>query len=621
MNSNAADILAELGIRSPSIAPGRYYAVCPKCSASRKPAHQKLECLGITIDDDGVHWGCNHCDFRGGKRFATNGASGRGDPQFEAIYDYVDETGALLFQVCRKPRKAGFLQRKPDGKGGFIWKAGDVRKVLYRLPELIEATASDRVVLLVEGEKDCENLRAIGMPATCSPGGASEPGKASKWRTEYSEILRGADLVVIPDHDAPGYAHAECAAKTTIGIAKRVRVLRLADHWLDCPQGGDVSDWLAAGHTREELDQLVASAPECKAQTVSGRGQQQQLNGLLSDRLVYERVADVPAVPVEWIWPGRIARRKLTLIAGDPGVGKSQITCDVTARISTGAEWPDGNRAPLGSTIILSAEDSVGDTLRPRLEAAKADLERVHVLKGAITAEGAVRSFALQSDLRLLGEKLSELGDVANVIIDPLTSYMGKIDSHRTTDVRGVLEPLADFADRYKVSVLAVTHPPKATQAKALHAITGSLAFVAAARLVFIAVEEPETERRLLLPVKNNLGPLASGIGFSLAQVAIGDGIHTSHVVWDSAPVTVTASEALWAAADAAKNHAARDEAEGFLKDALAAGAALAQDVKEKASAADISERTLRRARKSLGIIVTKDGYQGKTQWSLPNES
>src|SRR6266404_4685709 len=115
--------------------------------------------------------------------------------------------------------------------------------------------------------------------------------------------------------------------------------------------------------------------------------------------------------------------------------------------------------------------------------------------------------------------------------------------------------------------------------------------------------------------------PLASGIGFSLAQVAIGDGIHTSHVVWDSAPVTVTASEALWAAADAAKNHAARDEAEGFLKDALAAGAALAQDVKEKASAADISERTLRRARKSLGIIVTKDGYQGKTQWSLPNES
>jgi predicted ATP-dependent serine protease len=336
------------------------------------------------------------------------------------------------------------------------------------------------------------------------------------------------------------------------------------------------------------------------------------------DRLVYERVADVPAVPVDWVWASRIARRKLTLIAGDPGVGKSQITCDITARISYGSEWPDFGTAPSGSTIILSAEDSVGDTLRPRLEAAGADLKRVHVLKAAVAAGGRLRSFSLQSDLALLGEKVTELGDVVAIVVDPITSYMGKIDSHRTTDVRGVLEPLADFADRHDVSVLAVTHPPKATQAKALHAITGSLAFVAAARLVFIAVEESETERRLLLAVKNNLGAMAQGLGFSLAPVDIGDGISTSRVVWDSAPVTMSANQALWAAAEDSKNHAARDEAKQFLTEALSAGAVPAKDIERDAKKAGISARTLRRAREDLEVVVSKDGYQGEWQWRLP---
>jgi putative DNA primase/helicase len=157
------------------------------------------------------------------------------------------------------------------------------------------------------------------------------------------------------------------------------------------------------------------------------------------------------------------------------------------------------------------------DTLCPRLEAAGADLERVRALK-AVIAEDKQRTFSLQADLTALGEKVRAIGDVSLVIIDPITSYMGKIDSHQTTDVRGVLVPLAAFAEKFNVAVLAITHPPKASQVKALHAITGSLAFVAAARLVFIAVEEPETSsgRRLLLAVKNNLGPPAAGLGFHL---------------------------------------------------------------------------------------------------------
>jgi putative DNA primase/helicase len=107
------------------------------------------------------------------------------------------------------------------------------------------------------------NLARIGIVATCNPGGAAPANaKRPKWRVEYNEMLRGADVVILPDNDAPGYTHATAIAVMTSGTAKRVRTLALAQHWPECPVGGDVSDWLRAGHTREELDALIAQAPE-----------------------------------------------------------------------------------------------------------------------------------------------------------------------------------------------------------------------------------------------------------------------------------------------------------------------------------------------------------------------
>jgi predicted ATP-dependent serine protease len=244
--------------------------------------------------------------------------------------------------------------------------------------------------------------------------------------------------------------------------------------------------------------------------------------------LVWDRMADIEAEAVQWVWPGRIARGKLTLIAGDPGLGKSQIAVDLIARITATEKYPDGVTAPSGSALILTAEDAAGDTVRPRLEAAGADLTRVYRLKAAVLREGVktgVVTFSLQRDLAALTAKVREIGDVALVVVDPITSYMGdKIDSHRTTDVRAVLEPIAGWAEQNRIAVLGITHPPKAAPAKAIHALVGSIAYVAAARLVFLVVEEPETKRRLLLPVKNNLGALAPGLAYMLAQTLVGKG-------------------------------------------------------------------------------------------------
>ena len=261
----AAEILQERGITLQSYDRGRYYTTCPQCSASRLKEHRANKVLGITIDGSGVQWGCNHCAWTGGGYYSGK-ANGHDRSNIIATYDYVDENGEILFQVCRKANKE-FPQRRPDGKGGWIWNTIGVRKVLYRLPELIEAIAAGHPMLIIEGEKDVDAAWRLGLAATCNPGGASEPGKKTKWRKEYSETLRGADVIILPDNDDAGRAHADEIARMSSGIAKRVRVLELAAHWPEvaAKKGGDISDGLTAGHTREELDALIEAAPDYAA--------------------------------------------------------------------------------------------------------------------------------------------------------------------------------------------------------------------------------------------------------------------------------------------------------------------------------------------------------------------
>ena len=244
-----------------------------------------------------------------------------------------------------------------------------------------------------------------------------------------------------------------------------------------------------------------------------GAGQQEQQQEQHASRVHILEANMVEQKPVNWLWPGRLAAGKQTLIAGDPGTGKSHIGIDIGARITRGTTWPDGSAPRTGNYLILSAEDAANDTICPRLEAAGADLSRVKLLQAIVEPNGRQRSFSLQRDLEALGNALANIGGVVAILIDPITAYMGGIDSHRTTDVRSTLEPLDRFAEACGVAVFAVTHPPKSSTGKAIHAFTGSLAFVAAARLAFVAVEETETGRFLLLPVKSNLGPKADGIG------------------------------------------------------------------------------------------------------------
>jgi hypothetical protein len=172
-------------------------------------------------------------------------------PVIKAIYDYKDESGNLLYQSVRYDPKS-FRQRQPDGKGGWIWsmKEPAVRLVPYRLPELLTGDPA-RWVFITEGEKDVDNLAAVGMTATTNVAGAG------KWRSEYAEHLRGRLVCILPDNDKAGVEHAQEVAQSLVFIATEVRILRLPN----LPPKGDVSDWLQAGGDAMKLLGLVASAP------------------------------------------------------------------------------------------------------------------------------------------------------------------------------------------------------------------------------------------------------------------------------------------------------------------------------------------------------------------------
>jgi putative DNA primase/helicase len=383
------------------------------------------------------------------------------------------------------------------------------------------------------------------------------------------------------------------------------------------------------------------SNPELRAAMTELKQQQQQDRATLhpadptpktdeaatGPRLISRRAADIVPKRIDFLWPGRIARGKHTAIAGEPGDGKSQLTIYVAARVSRGEEWPCGEgRAPIGNVIIFNAEDGADDTLVPRLKAAGANMARVHIVSAVQEGRGR-RTFNLQADIALLERKIAEIENVVLVIIDPISSYMGKTDSHKNAEVRGALEPVSEMAERLQVAVLSVTHFSKfgaGTNTKALHRFIGSIAFVGAPRAAFAVIEDADNEGRMLfLHAKNNMAPKPQGLAYRLVQTLVdgagGQAIVASYVVWDSEPVSVSADDAL-RATDSGVDRSAATEAEEFLRDKLSAEPVSAKEGEEHARALGIAPRTLARARKKLGVVAEKGGLKEGWTWRLPPE-
>lgn len=348
-------------------------------------------------------------------------------------------------------------------------------------------------------------------------------------------------------------------------------------------------------------------------------------NGHLEDGAVFVPLSMVRPRAVEWHWNGRIPLGKVTLIVGDPGLGKSWLTQDLAARTSRAAAWPDAGFAPAGHVVILTAEDGLDDTVVPRLLAMGADLERIDALT-AIRERGQERPVSLATDVAQLEQAISRIETnydrhLRLVVIDPVTAYLGRgTDSHVDADVRGVVAPLAQLAERHGCAVVAVMHLNKGSQNRALYRPGGSIAFVAAARSVLAVTADPDapdSPRRFLVPLKMNLASKPPTLAFAIAGDPAG-------IEWEPDAVQgVDAESALRGpSSEQAEPGGAREEAIEFLRQELAEGERPAEELRRLSERLGIASRTLDRAKHDLGVAARREtfGKGGRWLWSIERQ-
>lgn len=325
------------------------------------------------------------------------------------------------------------------------------------------------------------------------------------------------------------------------------------------------------------------------------------------------RVSDVQPEKISWLWQGYIPARKLTLIDGDPGDGKSTMSLDLAARVSTGTPMPDGSPGVLGDVVVLSAEDGVSDTIRPRLDAAQANTKRIAVLDEIITEDGTARPVELPADLIHLERVIRDSG-AKLVTIDPLMAFLAGVDSHNDQSVRRALHPLSKLAEATGAAIVVVRHLNKGSGSKALYRGGGSIGIAGAARAVHLVAADPDDEtRRLLAPVKMNIATKPPTMAYRL----VSDELHgCARVEWDGA-VSATADDLV--NIEPAEERREKVTATDFLREALANGARRSREVEEEAEEMyGISKRTLMRARAGLEIKAYQlptEGRKGRHEW------
>lgn len=543
-----------------------------------------------------------------------------------ATYDYTDEKGRILFQAVRYEPK-DFKQRKPDGKGGWLWKLGDVRRVLYRLPEVL--AASD--VLIVEGEKDVETARKLGFVATTNMGGAG------KWKAEYSASLLAKDVTVIADADEPGRNHARQVASALYLRAASLKVIEKLPSLFDAK---DLTEWVAEGNDADALRKLIAATPEwnpdATAASVSAvdAGPFYFTIGAFLQRapdmetvLELQPFDSIEAKPVSWLWRDRIPHRKLTVFSGDPDCGKTCVLIDVIARFTSGRGFPDAEKEiEPGSVLILNAEDDPGDTLKPRLIAAGADLSRIFFVKGITIRQGAKkaeREFAFDSDLKILEDKISERPEIALVAVDPVSNYLGKVNIDRTQEVRRVLAPLQGMCDRKNVGTIALLHFSKRSDVSALGKVGGSVATTAVARSVLLFSKVPNSDTTaepeyVMCLGKGNLTKRKTGLSYKLVDNVQPTGT-VPVVQWDEKPVTDSANSLLSPATTESNKPDRKTKATAFLREYLADGARKSSETIAVAKFQGISGAAVFEAKERLGARSFKSG--GEWWMELPADN
>jgi hypothetical protein len=322
------------------------------------------------------------------------------------------------------------------------------------------------------------------------------------------------------------------------------------------------------------------------------------------------RVSSVQPEPVKWLWRPWLPDGCLSVLDGDPGLGKSTLTLDLAARVTRGWVMPPGSGGgpvPPGTVLLLSAEDSLPHTIRPRLDAAGADSDRVDYLK-AVHFGGRSRPPILPGDLKLVADVIKDRA-VRLMIVDPLMAFLGDDhDAHKDQDIRRCLHPLSVLAEQLGVAILLLRHLNKLNGGAALYRGGGSIGITGAARAALVVGRDPDDpDTRVLAMNKSNLGPMPSSLAYRLEP----DG-DTTKVGWIG-ETELTRDDILWHATahgPAAKGRPddALQTAARWLADVLSGEPVPADELRERSRAAGLSWRTVQSAKTDLEVRSFKIG-------------
>jgi len=455
---------------------------------ARCPAHQdKHQSLSVGDGDKGVvvhcHAGCTpdevmHALALEVKDLFYEEAESQAETP-EAVYAYQDRDGRPVYEVVRMPGKR-FYQRAV-GPDGPVYNLRGVDRVLYRLPEVLEAVGN-RKVFVVEGEKDVEAIRKVKGVATCSAGGAGS------WQPAFSDVLQGAHVIVVADKDDAGREYAQDVATSLEGKATSITMV-------EAKTGKDAYDHLSAGYG---LGDFVPVGEEV-------------YNGIEMIRADQVEIRDV-----EWV-PGfenMIAYGAISALIGMPGVNKSTWACQVAATVTNAGD---------AALLVLSGEDSPDRVIRPRLQAAHAKLELCHFVTKKV--EGAEGMVLLPSDVFLLERAVVKTG-ARLVVVDPIQAHFeGGNDGNNDPMIRSALAPLAKMADRNNCAVLLLMHLNKTKSQSPMLRAGGSIGIPGVSRTCMLMAEHPdepeEMNRRVVAGFKNNWGPLPATRDYQLETVSL----------------------------------------------------------------------------------------------------
>ena len=436
-----------------------------------------------------------------------------GRPQIVREYVYRDETGAPYLKVTKKRDDAGKKEFPQSRWEAGAWRPGAPKgpRIPYRLPELI--AAPEAPVWIVEGEKDADNLAALGLVATTNPMGA--PHWIVKGKDDLSGWFRGRDVVILPDNDDVGRQHARDVASHLIALARSVRILALPG----LPEKGDVSDWIAAGGDRAALEDMAGKArpvtvDELAKAPANDTGAPERLSRFYSAADLKDR-----AVPArEWLVQGLVPSRTVTLFGGDGGTGKSLLALQLAVAVAADTRWI-GHDVAKGRAIFLSAEDD-DDELHRRLDDILRAEGRTYDAVAGLTMRslaGEDALLAIEGQVKLLQTALfaelearAEADAPALIVIDTLADVYPSNENDRAK-VRQFIGILRGLAIKRRCAVVLLAHPSLTGLSNGT-GLSGSTAWnnSVRSRLYLKRITddgyEPDPDARVLSTMKANYG-------------------------------------------------------------------------------------------------------------------